>query len=288
MKKREQKAQQCASVAQVSQVLCWNSFRVLIFQQGLVPAPARGHWPTRATCTHVQAFLNENVYLVLMWMRMLAFPTGLALDVAITAATLGVALAGNGPFCAGVASAGNGPFYAGVASAGNGLQAATSALATQQEPFRSSAQRAASCFLAVLSVLGGIWGSSAPLPSSCSSLLAFWEVLGWWIACVTVTVREVVCRMAFVRAQVSSRTADVGALELSLGTGPLISSGPGKVLRYMIVLSVYSFFVLLGTVLFLVPHESSEMMTQTSGPSLTESVTPGLKPVTLGFSRQYV
>eukprot|EP00884_Botryococcus_braunii_P010658 jgi/Botrbrau1/19594/Bobra.0035s0072.1 len=128
----------------------------------------------------LRAFLAENVFLISPWLRMLVFPSGIASDFAIATITLLVAMSGNAQLCAS-------PIPGSV-------------LVTASQPMRGLAQTMSTTLLVTLGHFSHpAWGSVPP-PSSCTGLLTFWEVVGWWLACLAIVGREVASRLAFIRA----------------------------------------------------------------------------------------
>jgi hypothetical protein len=169
--------QRINAVMQVLQLCVWNHLRDLLIMQ--VYFPVEDHGTLRFM---LQAFLTENIFLVSMWLRMLAFPTGFESDIAIATAFLGVTLYGNQQMCV-------------SKNSGN-------ALVTASEPLLGVTQRASAALLKLVAPFctPSCHFNASPPPTSCTALLAFWEVVGWWLACMVIICREVGGRLMFIRA----------------------------------------------------------------------------------------
>lgn len=217
---------------QVLQLFCWNSCRMLIFQQSLVHGSgferAQGH-------SLAQSFFIENIFLVVVWLRMLALPSDLLSDIAIITATLVTAVVGNEHLCTSHLPPG---FL----------------FATQQEPFKSIAQLASKVVLKGFAPVGGLAWAAVPPPSSCAALLGFWEAVGWWLTSLTMIVREVVCRMLFWRAsakQSRARGSHVGPR----AKWPFDNASVVADILSMLGVSCLAFALLLGCVLWFSARE---------------------------------
>jgi hypothetical protein len=125
----------------------------------------------------------ENSFVVIMWFRVLTLPSQQFVDFAMVSAILLLNLAGNSHICG---SAVFGP-----------------APVTLSRPvmavMESVSSRVLTSLLPGVGPHAGAWtGAAESLP--CPAVLAFWEMVGWWISCMLVVVREVGTRRAFLNA----------------------------------------------------------------------------------------
>lgn len=128
----------------------------------------------------VQAFMVENCYLTIICLRVLVFPTGQASDIVFTVLGMVTAMAGNASVCAS-------PLFG----------ARPSSLSPAA---RSVAQSGCAWLLAMLSAHGVI-GRCPEL--TCPAVLAFWQLLGFTVACLLVIVSEVISRRQFLKSSVA-------------------------------------------------------------------------------------
>eukprot|EP00884_Botryococcus_braunii_P006139 jgi/Botrbrau1/15526/Bobra.0123s0002.1 len=125
-------------------------------------------------------FFTENFYVATTWSLVLVFATGQATDLGF--ATLGLALsfANNSAICAS-ALWGPEPF-------------------TLSSPMQQAARTVSSWLYTLLSANGfpPIFFPRSEL--SCPEVRGLWQLLGWWVSCILVLLREVASRRAFLRS----------------------------------------------------------------------------------------
>eukprot|EP00884_Botryococcus_braunii_P021922 jgi/Botrbrau1/8413/Bobra.0237s0033.1 len=156
----------------------------------------RAHVGGRSSTVH--AFALENFFLTVINSRNIAFSAGQAPDLFLTTVSLLLAIAGNQSLC------------------GSELWGPERVTLS---PVISSIPRKASAFL---SAFWGYQFSMVPhnAPLSCPALLAFWQVLAWFIACLVIVLREILSRRAFLKAygSVYGRAVAAGAQAWPLGS----------------------------------------------------------------------
>eukprot|EP00884_Botryococcus_braunii_P001101 jgi/Botrbrau1/10992/Bobra.0234s0016.2 len=155
------------------------------------------------------AFLAENFYLSIMWIRVLCFPVDQFCDLSVVTTILLINMAGNTYLC-------NSPFWG-------------SSPVTLSRPVMTIMQYISPRLLSVL--LPGAEGhvpdcSASACPASCPLALAFWEIVGWYICCLLVLLRELVTRRAFLAAnhQLLSPEHAARAHKWPFGSAMLVSN----------------------------------------------------------------
>lgn len=125
----------------------------------------------------LQSFTTENFYFTIMWVGVLAFPVGQATGIAIATAILLADMAKNSHLC-------------GLPLWGEG--------AVTLSPRVLAWTKTASFWLVKFGEPDlGLRGGSLSLP--CPAVLAFWQMVGWWMACHAVFAADIVRRRAFLR-----------------------------------------------------------------------------------------
>eukprot|EP00884_Botryococcus_braunii_P003868 jgi/Botrbrau1/13482/Bobra.0082s0078.1 len=153
-------------------LVVFHSTRQLVLWMRMVKGSSLDGSFTKAA----QFFSDENLYLSVVWYSVPAFPFGLCGEFAVVLAWLLVNLTGNTGIC-------------------------TSPLWTPDAVTLSSgpvtAVRRVSPW--VLEVPAPLYALQAQPELSCESNLAFWQILGSWLACLAVCVAEVLRRREFLR-----------------------------------------------------------------------------------------
>eukprot|EP00884_Botryococcus_braunii_P018263 jgi/Botrbrau1/511/Bobra.110_2s0140.1 len=174
----------------IFQISAWNHLRpVMLWQQlQLVESSVPG-LPQSAIQFKGTSFLIENWYLTCMSLRVAVFPSGFASDILLTSFAFVFTMLGNPGVC-------KSPQW--------------TAIPTRLSLSDGHLQMIRTASAGMWAILGdpgsspgldAIFQSTAHL--SCPAVLAFWEVVGWWLTTLFVMVREVLSRRAFLKANVS-------------------------------------------------------------------------------------
>lgn len=129
-------------------------------------------------------FMTENYYLTIIWSHAFAFVTGQAMDLVFASAGLGLCLASNEAIC-------GSPIWG-------------PALVSLSPPLVSFAELGSKAFFALLSAHGFPSGLSPPTQLSCRAVRGFWQIVGWWLFCILMLLREVGSRRAFLHTSASA------------------------------------------------------------------------------------
>lgn len=128
----------------------------------------------------LQSFTTENLYFTLMWIVVVAFPAGQAPCIAIVTAGLLSDMARNTTVC-------NLPM----------LGDSTITMSPRLLAWTHTASFWVSLFGPPYPLVK-VADKAASLP--CSAVLAFWQVVGWWLACHAVVAADILRRRAFLQS----------------------------------------------------------------------------------------
>eukprot|EP00884_Botryococcus_braunii_P019122 jgi/Botrbrau1/5894/Bobra.0366s0072.1 len=152
-------------------VLSVNEARKIILWKRLpVKAPSPESWSS-----WLQYFCDENCFLSYMWMVVVAFPAGVALDICLVTLGVIVELAGNNRICSSPLLGPN-PITLG-------------------RPILTVTHWASEVVLSMAFPFYP-WPAAS---TSCPAVLGFWQIAGWWLACLAVLATDTATRRAFLR-----------------------------------------------------------------------------------------
>jgi hypothetical protein len=122
------------------------------------------------------AFAIDNFFLTVICLRLIMFSAGPAPDLFFTTLGLLASMRGNGALCAS-------PLWG-------------PERVTLSPRLRAIPQKGSSLLLSLLSPDARLM-QILPKELSCPAVLAFWQVLGWWLACIVIILRDILSRRAF-------------------------------------------------------------------------------------------
>eukprot|EP00884_Botryococcus_braunii_P001099 jgi/Botrbrau1/10990/Bobra.0234s0015.2 len=135
------------------------------------------------------AFATENLYLTIMWFRVVTLPVDQVTDLIVVTVSLLNNMAGNDLIC-------NSPIWG-------------YSPVTLSRPMLAVVKSASCWLFTSLAPDGGTAMHTCTAPPEvsvlCPAALAFWEIVGWWLACVVVMVREIASRRAFLKLKAPSK-----------------------------------------------------------------------------------
>jgi hypothetical protein len=144
-----------------------------------------------------QVFAVENFYLTTIWLRVIVFSAGQASDFFFTTLSLFLTMSGNTALC-------TFPVREWVSMSPGVL---------------SVAQRGSSWLLTMLAPGASSGRGMHASELSCPAVLAFWQVVGWWMACLLIIFREILSRRVYLKSSVASLGPGVAARAVWWPTG---------------------------------------------------------------------
>eukprot|EP00884_Botryococcus_braunii_P017079 jgi/Botrbrau1/4054/Bobra.152_3s0011.1 len=128
-----------------------------------------------------QVFAVENFYLTTICLRVIVFSGGQLPDFFFTTLSLLLSMSGNGALC----------------------EIPGREWVTCSPPMPAVAERSSAWLLAMLPP-NALWGRVlSPSELSCPAVLGFWQVVGWWCACMLILVQEILSRRAYLKASLA-------------------------------------------------------------------------------------
>jgi hypothetical protein len=133
----------------------------------------------KAALQHLQMFVVENLFTSAIWLMVLALSSGQLSDLMLTTLVLFFAMANNHCACASLG-------WSHITISWSSSFLAVSRVAS----------------VLVSDIAGPLIGGHASAPiMSCPVVLGIWQLIGWWIACLTVFVADISRRRAFLRTE---------------------------------------------------------------------------------------